>query len=135
MSKRSQEIYKQYRRLNNLGWNIPHTTNHVHFNGGSEKLSHQVAKVVAANVCLNADYRVASEVETDQGDEADILAYGHESRRPIVIEVENGLTEDTREKKREQYDIGVREVFIIDLDNAPSDPDELREHIKDKTGL
>ncbi len=135
MSKREQVIYKQFKRLNHQGWNIKHKGNHVHFNGGSETTHHRVAKTVAASVCIDEGYRVASEVECPEG-EADILAYGLEDRYPIVIELENDLSERVAKQKRRQYDVGdIREIYIIDLDNAPDDPDKLYEHIQETTGL
>ena len=136
MSKRDKEIYTQYRELNRAGWEIPNTHEILcRGNGGSESLSHVVAKTVAAKVCINAGYRVSSEVENQQG-EADILAYGHESRNPIVIELENGLTDEVKSKKLSQYLVGpVREVYVIDLDDSPSDPESLAGHIQEVTGL
>lgn len=135
-SKRTSEIYSQKNRLNHQGWNIDSVRSSVEFNGGSETLHHRIAKTVAASVCIDSGYRVASECCTDQGDEADILAYGLEDRRPVVIELENGLTEDVETRKRKQYSVGdVRECYIIDLDAAPSDPDDLYTHIAEQTGL
>ena len=137
MNKRDKEVYEQYRTLNRQGWNIPNTQEVLcRGNGGSESLKHRVAKTVAASVATDSGYRTYSEVETDTGDEADVLCYGHESRKPIVIELENSLDERTRKKKLKQYLQGdVREVYIIDLDEAPSDPNELYDHIKEITGL
>lgn len=134
--RRTKEIYRQKSRLEYQGWDIDGVENCVRFNGGSETLYHVTAKCVAAKVCIDAGYRVASEVETDDGAEADILAYGLEDRRPIVIELENSLTDEVAELKREQYDVGdVREIFVIDLDSAPSHPDSLYQHIGEQTGL
>jgi hypothetical protein len=136
MTKRQSEIYRQKNRLNHQGWNIEDTTNALRFNGGSETLNHVTSKCVAAKVAIDAGYRVQSEVQTENGDECDILAFGLEDRRPVVIELENGLTEGVAERKRRQYTIGdVRECYIIDLDNAPSHPDSLYEHIAEQTGL
>ncbi|ELY91439.1 hypothetical protein [Natrialba taiwanensis] len=135
MSKRTKTIYRQYQRLNHQGWEIDGVENCVKFNGGSETTAHRVAKTVAASVCIDVGYRVRSEVECPSGD-ADILAFGLEDRRPIVVELENDLSEDVAERKREQYNVGdVSEVWIIDLDNAPVMPDELYTHIAYETGL
>lgn len=137
MSKRDKTIYSEYRELNRQGINIPNTnpvlcTRH----GESEKLNHRVAKTVAASVLADDGYRTHSEVETYEGDEMDVIGYGHPDRNPIVIELENSLDERTKEKKMSQYLIGdIREVYVIDLDNAPSDPHELKEHIQSVTGL
>ncbi len=135
-SKRQSEIYRQKSRLEYQGWDIGGVTSSVEFNGGSETLHHRVAKTVAASVCIDAGYRVASEVETDQGDEADILAYGLEDRRPIVIELERDFDIEVQQKKLEQYNVGdVAEVWVIDLDEAPSHPNSLYEHIAEQVGL
>ena len=137
MSKQEQTIYSQFRDLNRDGLNIPNTkpvlcTRHSE----SETLRHQVAKTVAASVLSDAGYRTHSEVETDSGDECDVIGYGHVSRNPIVVELENALTEQVKSKKLNQYLIGdVREVYIIDLDNAPEEPDRLYKHIQTVTGL
>jgi len=134
--KRTSEIYRQKSRLEYQGWDIGGVTSSVEFNGGSETLHHRVAKTVAASVCIDAGYRVRSEVVTEAGDEADILAFGLEDRRPIVVELENSLTNEVAAIKREQYTIGdVRETYIIDLDDAPSHPDSLYEHIAEQVGL
>lgn len=136
MSKRQSEIYRQKNRLNHQGWEIDGVENTIHPNSGSESLHHLLAKSTAAKVCIDAGYRVASEVTTKNGDEADILAFGLEGRKPVVIEVENGLSEDVAQSKRRQYNIGdISEVWIIDLDSAPSTPDALYEHIAEQTGL
>ncbi len=137
MSKRQSTIYNQKNRLNHQGWNIEDTTNAVRFNGGSETLHHVTSKCVAAKVAIDAGYRVASEVELDDGSgECDILAYGLEDRHPIVIELERDFDIEVQEKKLEQYNVGdVAEVWVIDLDEAPSHPDSLYEHIAEQTGL
>lgn len=137
MSKRDKTIYSEYRDLNNNGWCIQNTNPVLcRSNGGSETLTHAIAKTVAGKVCENAGYRVQSEVETEDGKEADILAFGHESRNPIVIELENSLTERTEKRKMKHYLKGsVREVYVIDLDNAPSESEKLKEHIQSVTGL
>jgi len=133
--KRTSEIYRQYQRLNHQGWAIETTTNALEFNGGSETLHHVVAKSVAAKVCIDAGYRVRSEVECING-EADILAFGLEDRRPIVIELERDFEIEVQQKKLEQYNVGdVSEVWVIDLDEAPSHPDSLYEHIAEQVGL
>lgn len=137
MTAREKEIYRQYQRLNRQGVEIPNTkpvlcTRH----GESEKLNHRVAKTVAASVLSDDGYRTHSEVPTDEGNEIDVIGYGHPNRKPVVIEVENSLDEETRSKKIDQYLIGdVREVFVISLDEAPDSPGELYEHIQEQTGL
>ena len=137
MSKRKRTIINQYRDLKNNGWQIEDNSSYLKFNGGSETLRHRTAKTVAAHVCLEAGYVVASEVVNKHDKEADILAYGHDSRKPIVIELENGLTEETRDKKLTHYNVDpVREVWIIDLDVwMDNDPTWLSSYIKSVTGL
>ena len=138
MSKHEREIYEQYRELNRNGWNIQDTNPVLcRSNGGSETLKHAVAKTIAGKVCENAGYRVQSEVETDHGKEADILAFGHESRRPIVVELENSLTEEVRNQKLSHYLKGqVREVYVIDLDQwGCESPGWFMDHVKQVTGL
>ena len=137
MSKREKTVYTEYRELNNSGWSIQNTNPVLcRSNGGSETLDHAVAKTVAGKVLENAGYRVQSEAPTKQGKEADILGFGHESRNPVVIELERSTSESVEEKKRKQYLKGsVREVWVIDLDSAPSDPSELFDHISEVTGL
>lgn len=136
MSRRQSEIYKQKSRLEYQGWELKGTENCIRPNSGSEKLSHLLAKSTAAKVAIDAGYRVQSEVVTKNGDECDILAFGLEGRKPIVIEVENDCTDETVQKKQEQYKTpDIREVFVISLDEAPADPDELYEYIQEQTGL
>lgn len=137
MSKHEREIYDQYRSLNSSGWKIQNTNPVLcRSNGGSEKLHHAVAKTVAGKVLEKAGYRVQSEVPTRDGKEADILGFGHEDRKPIVIELEHATNETVEQKKRKNYLKGsVREVWVIDLDNAPTDTSKLYNHIKEITGL
>ncbi len=137
MSKSKRIRIEQYRELKRNGWQIEDNSSYIKPNSGSEKLSHLVAKTVAAKVAIDAGYTVASEVENYHGKEADILAYGHENRRPIVVELENGLTDETKDRKLRHYHVApVREVWLINLDEwENNNPAWLREYVKEVTGL
>ena len=138
MSKRKQERIAQYRELKSGGWELDDISSYIKPNSGSEQLSHLIAKTVAAKVLIDAGYTVASEVTNRGNDkEADILAYCHESRRPIVVELENNLGEDTKDRKLRHYHIQpVSEVYVINLDNwQNNDPEWLRGYISEVTGL
>lgn len=136
MTARDHEVYNQYRALQDSGWRVENTASSVRFNDGSETLRHRVAKMVAASVCIDAGYRVRSEVETSAGNEADVLAFGLHDRRPIAIELENDVDAETVEGKLDAFNVGpVREVFVADLDEAPEEPEALYDHIAAQTGL
>ena len=138
MSKREQVIYEQYRELRTNGWGITDTGSYIKPNSGSESLPHLVAKTAAAKVCIDQGFTVASEVENaHNGKEADILAYGLEGRKPIAIELENSLDEETKDRKLRHYHIQpVSEVYVIDLDEwTNNDPEWLYEYIQEVTGL
>jgi len=137
MTKAKQERIEQYRELKRNGWQIEDSSSYIKPNDGSESLSHLVAKSVAAKVCIDAGYTVASEVVNYNGKEADIVAYGHENRRPIVVELENGLTDETKDRKLRHYHVApVREVYVIDLGRFDvMDTRELYDHISEVTGL
>lgn len=102
----------EYRELKDFQVDVS-KHNAVRFNAGgtSETIKHSVGKHLAALVGLRNGYRVDSEVSTPNG-ETDVLLWGHPERLTYSVEIETGLTEETKQEKYEQY---VKETCIDDI--------------------
>lgn len=141
-NKRQHEKYAQYRELKNAGYQI-HDDIGIRPNSGSETLTHWIAKCVGAHVLTNAGFRVDSEVEryeyptaASAVGEVDLLAFGHEDRLPIVLEMERDVDRDVVKDKLEKYHVEpIREVFVIAVDDLSDDPEEMRDEIRAEIGL
>jgi len=131
----SQSQISDYRALKQAGWIVSGMSSEVCFNGGSESLRHFVGKSVAGYVCRETGYTVLSEVTVDDA-VCDILAFGHQSRNPIVVEIETDKTEAVESAKLDSFAVGpVRDVFVIESKNLPPEMDEMRRYIKGVLGL
>lgn len=141
-NKRQHEKYAQYRELKDAGYQI-HDDLGVRPNSGSESLKHWIAKCVGAHVLTNAGFRVDSEVEryeyasaASAVGEVDLLGFGHEERKPIVLEMERAVDRDVVRDKLEKYHVDpVREVFVIAVDDLRDDSEEMRDEIRAEIGL
>lgn len=128
------KLYNDMRKLRECGYQIEAVDN-IARNAGSETLKHRIAKMSTAHVLWSEGYHVASEVKKD-GKYADILAFGHESRMPIVVELETNATEEDRGEYRQLYGSPVvREVFTINVTDLPVIPEYQVERIKAELGL
>jgi hypothetical protein len=130
----NDQIYKERAKLRECGYSIEAVDN-IAPNKGSETLRHRIAKMTTAHVLWKAGYHVASEVEKD-GKFADIVALGHPSRQPLVVELETDATDEDREQYRELYGSPVvREVFTINVSDLSAVPEYQVERIQAELGL
>jgi len=132
---RETEIIKEYRRLQEHGWLANGHKTRIEPNSGSETLKHLLSKTTVAHILINEGYRVRTEVEHDKGGICDVLAFGHESREPIVCELETSCDEVVRDKNVEMYHHGVRDVYTVDLKHVPDTTYGMRDYIKTELGL
>jgi len=127
-------VFEEMTQLRECGYQIEAVDN-IARNAGSETLKHRIAKMSTAHVLWEGGYHVASEVKKD-GRYADILAFGHESRMPIVVELETDATKDDRALYRELYGSPVvREVFTINVSELSAIPEYQVERITAELGL
>jgi hypothetical protein len=127
-------VFEEKKQLEACGYQIEAIDN-IARNAGSETLKHRIAKMSTAHVLWESGYHVASEVKKD-GKYADILAFGHESRMPIVVELETDLEGSQRALYRELYGSPVvREVFSINISELSAIPEYQVERIKAELGL
>jgi hypothetical protein len=127
-------VFEEKKQLEACGYQIEAIDN-IAKNSGEEGLRHRISKMSTAHVLWNAGYHVASEVKKD-GRYADILAFGHGSRMPIVVELETNATAEDRKLYRELYGSPVvREVFTINVSELSAIPEYQVERIKAELGL
>jgi len=108
--------------LQDAGWEV-HKRDAVAFNSGSESPEHKLAKLAAAEVLHDRDYRIDSEVVMSEG-EVDVLGYGNPDRvNPIVVECETNLDAETKSDKLHQYYTGepIQECYVVCIDDIPTD--------------
>lgn len=128
---RTKQEYTDRHKLRQAGWDVSKRDT-IQFNSGSETYAHLALKAAAAYYLKQElGYRVDSEVQ-NPGGEVDILAYGHQTRNPIVVEVETSPTEEIINDKVERYITGqpVRDMFVLnpnDLSKGALEPLELVE--------
>lgn len=137
MNKRTRTEYDQRTELQQSGWNVQ-KRDAVAFNSGSETPLHAHAKMSAAYILRDADYRIDSEVEHETRGEIDILAYGHQSRlSPIAVEVETYPAGEVIQDKIKRYVKGtpVQEMYTINVSELPSDIHEMGDAIRAELGL
>jgi hypothetical protein len=134
MTKRQQALWKQRKELADSGWNVEKRDS-VHFNEGSETLTHAELKLVTCWYLKHElDYRVDTEVELNAG-EVDVLAYNTEDI--IVVEIETNADRATITDKIKRYitDEPPRDIFVIDPVEAPSELMARCEFVANKIGL
>lgn len=90
--------------------------------------------MAVAYVLRDRGFRIDSEVVNDKGDsEADIVAYGKDGEC-FVVECETDITSDVKAKKLNQFyhNQPFRECFILEVEDAPSDVDDLHEWVENQ---
>jgi len=135
MTPSNAEI-QEYRELQSVGFELECTpTNAVVPNHGSETPKHLHAKTATVQLLLRNGYAVATEVAID-GAIADILAYGHEDRRPIIIEIERNCVLEVAQAKLECFCVGpIRECYVIEGTDLGHDIREMHKQIATHLGL
>jgi hypothetical protein len=133
--KRRFDEWNSRRMIQDANWKLD-KENKVCFNGGSETNRHFVAKSQVAYFLSQQGYRIDSEVQNQsESAEADIVAYANDEP-PFVVEVETGLTAETKERKLEQFYHGTPfvEVYMLEVNELPEDRSDQLEWIQDELG-
>lgn len=132
MTKRQKTEYTDRMLLQRNGWSA-NKKDFVAFNGGTESESpqHWHGKCMAAYALRRVGYRIMSEVSKDGVGEIDLVAYGHDSRAMIGIEIETDLKEDVIEDKRERYVEGepITDIHSYDPADIPNEVHGAIDHI------
>jgi len=128
--------WSEYRALKDAGWNCQ-KNNQVRFNGGSERVTHSVAKMLVAHAGKEAGYRVSSEVSHPERGEIDILLFGCDARISLAVECETNVQDDVVEDKVSRYIRGtpIDDIAVIAVDELPENIPEAYEKIKTVLGL
>ena len=132
---------KQYQALRQLqNANVKATKeNTIKFNAGgsSETIKHIVGKTLVARSGLLNGYQIDTEVEVPQG-EIDVLLHSHPDRSTYAVELETGLTDETKTSKIRRYVNSVApidDIIFIEVTNIPMDMVEAQEYINKQLGL
>jgi len=115
---------QEQRELQHSGFLMDNPAGVVVENYGSETALHAHAKLAACRLLRREGYTIRCEIPVATGEVCDVLAYGHESRKPIVVEIQQDMSEE--ESKRETFQRGpIREVFVVPMDELGSDVEQL----------
>jgi proteasome lid subunit RPN8/RPN11 len=134
----NKQQYQALRELQNA--NVKATKeNTIKFNAGgsSETIKHIVGKTLVARIALVNGYQIDTEVAVPHG-EIDVLIHSHPNRLSYAVELETGLTEETKQDKTQRYvhSVGpIDDIIPIEVNDIPVDMIEAAEHIADKMGL
>jgi len=122
-----KEIYQRQRELQDQGWKFDTQQFHaVSPHHGDETPRHYLAKAAIANHIANRQGgRFVTEAEHPDRGQADIIDLRPGEPAAVVIEVETDCTRERHLEKCEQY-AGpcIRDVFIVDPTEAPTDVDD-----------
>lgn len=136
MNARQQIINAQKRELQNAGYRIAKNSG-IRCNSGSESWEHFLTKCIAGKVLSNQGYRVDSEVPVESPTGTgyiDLLAFGHQTRRPIVVEVETDPDGGIWERKWNIYGSDhIRDLYILEANSL--DVKVIRDTINKELGL
>lgn len=120
-NKRQREQYDQRTALKKANWRLDKSSR---LHKADETARHAVCKTLVGHYLKQElGYKVAFEVECEQG-ELDVLGYGLEDRlSPVGVEVETGLTSDVKSKKLDQYYRGepLQELYFIEVNDMPAE--------------
>lgn len=89
-------------------------------------------KALCAKILKEQGYRIDTEVSKDGVGEIDIVAYGQ--ARPIIVEVESNLDDETIDDKLRRYYEGepFRDVFVLDPTEMPDNRQQARVWIQEQ---
>ena len=135
MSK-PKKLQEDIAKLQDCGYDLQ-VENSIRPNDGSETLRHRIAKMCTARVLWSEGFRVDSEVfHQSRGRYADLVGYGCPGRKPLIVEVERDTYDGQQAKYRELYQVPVvKDVYLIDVDELPTDPKAQAEAIRVELGL
>ena len=130
-----KQIYQRQRELQDMGWEWETQNFHgVNPHNSEESLRHYLVKAAIANHIANrAGGRFVTEAEHPDRGQADIIDLRPGEPAAIVIEVETDCTRERHLEKADQY-VGpcIRDVFIVDPTEAPTDVDDWPEWLEDE---
>lgn len=113
MNARQQIINAQKRELQNAGYDLASRPG-IRFNHGSETAAHFLSKALTGWLLHTHGYVVDSEIEMD-GYVCDLIAYGLEDRRPVLVEIETESQDGIWELKWDKLGSGeIRELYVLD---------------------
>lgn len=126
--KREAEQWKKRQNLGDVGLE-PRWENGVFLHGTGETAKHAHVKLALARVLQEKRGKNGWDTEVPLGDDwVDVLDLGPDDGQPVVYEVETGATKARRQAKVEQYAVGpVRDVIVLDPEDAPDDVHEMQE--------
>jgi len=130
-----QQIYQRQRELQDQGWEFDTRDTHaVSPHHGDETLRHYLVKAAVCNRIANRQGgRFVTEAEHPDRGQADIIDLRPSEPKAIVIEVETDCTRERHLKKCEQYTgPAIRDVFVADPTEAPTDVDDWPEWLEDE---
>jgi len=121
-----QRIYKRQRELQNQGWECDTRQFHaVSPHHGQETQRHYLLKAAICNRIANRPGRFVTEATHPGRGQADIIDLRVDEPKAIVIEVETDCTRERHLEKADQYTGPcIRDVFIVDPTEAPTDVDD-----------
>jgi hypothetical protein len=132
MTRRDNDFYDQYRRLQRVGWDVD-KENNVAFNSGSESLTHRVAKTIVAHVGLDMGYCVDSEVTHGEHGEIDVLLWNHPERLTYAVEIEHNPTPEVKQDKLSRYvtsNSEIDDMILLNANDIPADRFAALEHVE-----
>jgi len=133
-SARDQLIYQRQRELQDQGWEFDaHNKHAVNPHDGHETPRHYLVKAAICNRIANRPGRFVTEAEHPDRGQADIIDLRVDEPKAIVIEVETDCTRERHLEKCEQYaGPAIRDVFVVDPTEAPSNVDDWPAWLDDK---
>jgi len=96
-------------------------------------IQHEFVKFCLAAALYERDRAWDSEVNFPNGREADIVSLGPDDGKPVVYEVETGVTRADVKRKLNHfyypYEEMIRDVIVIDPADVPMHPEEAVEYL------
>lgn len=134
MTKRESEDWKKRKRLEETGGYefTPWQGVHVH---SANTAKHEFVKWALCYLLDSKGREWDAEVTCDTG-RVDVYDAGPVDGRPVVYEVETGVTDAQARQKREQYQVGpIRDVIVIDPADVPDAPEAAIEYLDERVVL
>lgn len=130
MSKQDKEQWQQRQSASDAGYDPKpwegvkiHSHNHI---------SHELSKAALCYVLDERGYGWDTETTMDDG-RVDVFSFQGEDERPVIYEIETGLTDAQKRNKVNQYKKGpVRDVLCFDPENIPTDFEDAVEYFREQ---
>lgn len=128
MGKREKDEWLKRQDLGDVGLE-PRWENGVFLHGKKETAKHAHVKLALARALQKKRGKNGWDTEVPLGDDwVDVLDLGPTDGAPVVYEVETGASKADRRRKVDQYAVGpVRDVIVLDPEDAPDNVDEMKE--------